>query len=311
MEKPDPKLLANAADALDIHHPALVEKDYYAVQLLKHIRQVDVPEYQLVFAGGTCLAKAHKNTYRMSEDVDIKLVANPETLQRSRSEQRKLRDRAYQSIIEITQGLELLKIRVKPKKRNEGRYQQFLIDYPRDQNDVSVLRPYLQFEITESALFQESVIKPIKSLYAEAYNQPCEIPECDCVAVESIAAEKFVSLLRRTALVARDSSRRDDEALVRHVYDLHLILSSSEKRDLITSMIEQVIEIDLEQFGNQHPEFVKDPKGELRFGLQSLKDNPLHRERYQRFIGPLVYHPNPPVWELALSSLERLAAEVL
>ena len=47
MEKPDPKLLANAADALGINYPALVEKDYYAVQLLKLIGQVNVPEYKM------------------------------------------------------------------------------------------------------------------------------------------------------------------------------------------------------------------------------------------------------------------------
>ena len=103
----------------------------------------------------------------------------------------------------------------------------------------------------------------------------------------------------------------DDKALVRHVYDLHLILQSNSKRDLIKSMIAQVIEADIDQFGNQHPEFLKDPKGELQFGLQRLKENPVHKERYEQFNGSLVYHPNPANWIKAIGTIEQLASEVL
>ena len=273
------------------------------MRLLKLIDSIEVPGYRLVFAGRTCLTKAHLDTYRMSEDVDIKLVADKLTLQKSRSEQRKLRSEIHNGILELIKSIEFLTVKPKPKKRNEGRFQQFLIDYPKAYKEPEALRPYLQLEVTESILLQEAVKKPVRSLYTEIAKDPYEVPECVCAELESIASEKFISLLRRTASVARDPSRMDDQALVRHVYDLDLILQSSKKIDLIKSMIYQVIEIDLEQFGNQHPEFVKDPKGELKFGLQALKDNPLHKERYQRFNGPLVYHPNPADWETALSTL--------
>jgi len=76
-------LFADVADTLGIAYPAIVEKDYYAVQLLKLLAGLDTPGYILVFAGGTCLAKAHQNTYRMSEDIDIKFVPNDETCQKS------------------------------------------------------------------------------------------------------------------------------------------------------------------------------------------------------------------------------------
>ncbi|MBL1276515.1 MAG: nucleotidyl transferase AbiEii/AbiGii toxin family protein [Ectothiorhodospiraceae bacterium] len=82
----DSTLFTDVADALGIAHPAIVEKDYYAIQLLKLLSAVETPDYQLVFAGGTCLAKAHQNTYRMSEDIDIKLVPAEEILLKSRSE---------------------------------------------------------------------------------------------------------------------------------------------------------------------------------------------------------------------------------
>lgn len=70
----DPSLFTDVADVLGIKNPAIVEKDYYAVQLLSTLRSLTFENYVLVFAGGTCLAKAYQNTYRMSEDIDIKLV---------------------------------------------------------------------------------------------------------------------------------------------------------------------------------------------------------------------------------------------
>jgi len=45
-----------------------VEKDYYCTVLLRHLA-AQAPE--LVFKGGTCLAKVHVGFYRMSEDLDF------------------------------------------------------------------------------------------------------------------------------------------------------------------------------------------------------------------------------------------------
>jgi predicted nucleotidyltransferase component of viral defense system len=60
------------ADALAISNPVIVEKDYYAILLLKELSSLHYEDYQLIFFGGTCLTKIHQNTYRMSEDIDIK-----------------------------------------------------------------------------------------------------------------------------------------------------------------------------------------------------------------------------------------------
>jgi len=48
----------------------LVEKDYFCSVLLQHFAQ-HAPE--LVFKGGTCLAKVHIGFYRMSEDLDFSI----------------------------------------------------------------------------------------------------------------------------------------------------------------------------------------------------------------------------------------------
>ena len=49
----DPTLFADIADFINISSPAFIEKDYYAVQLLKTISSIKLAETKLIFAGGT------------------------------------------------------------------------------------------------------------------------------------------------------------------------------------------------------------------------------------------------------------------
>ena len=303
----DSSLFLDIADALSISSPAIVEKDYWATQLLKEISQLTPEGFQLVFSGGTCLAKAHQNTFRMSEDIDIKMIPNADTLAQSKNQRRQLRRDIHQLILNIIFNSDIFKLAADPKKRNEGKYQQFLIEYPRAHDTLDALRPHLQLDLTESDLLEDPVELSLSSLYASTLKEPGEVQSIACVSVHSTASEKFVSLLRRTASHARDNSRPDDKTLIRHVYDLHLIYESMASPSALKSMVEQVIEIDKSQFGNQHKEFVNNANSELRYGLSLLIDQAHHQERYNQFIGPLVYHPSPAKWDEAISSVQELA----
>jgi predicted nucleotidyltransferase component of viral defense system len=85
MTQLDSSLFADVADALGIGSPSIAEKDYYAIQSLCLLSHLKSEYYDFVFSGGTCLTKTYKNTYRMSEDVDIKLIPKLHTLQLTRS----------------------------------------------------------------------------------------------------------------------------------------------------------------------------------------------------------------------------------
>lgn len=307
MSTVDTTLFLDIADALGISSPAIVEKDYWATQLLKELSQLTPKGFQLVFSGGTCLAKAHQNTFRMSEDIDIKMIPNESTLAHSKNQQRQLRRDVHQLIFNVVSDSDVFKFAADPKKRNEGKYQQFLIQYPRDHDTPEALRPHLQLDLTESDLLEDPVALSLSSLYASKLKKVGEVQSIECVTANSTASEKFVSLLRRTALHARDNSRPDDKTLIRHVYDLHLMYESMASPSALKSMIEQVIEIDKNQYGNQHKEFVIDASSELRYGLSLLIDQAHHQERYNQFIGPLVYHPSPAKWAEAISSIQELA----
>lgn len=301
----DASLFADAADALGIAEPAIVEKDYYAVRLLQLLSTLSIEGYTLVFAGGTCLAKAYRNTYRMSEDIDLKLVPSQEIHRLSATQQRKLRRAMFNQVRDTIEESDLFALDGEPKRRNEGRYQVFTLRYPREQRPVDTLRPHLLLEITESHLSLPAVHCPIQSLFAQVTGAPPEVDALPCAALEAIAAEKFVALGRRTALVDRNPNQKDDQTLIRHIYDLHLLQEGLGDIDSVTSLVRQVIKVDLEQFGHQHPEFVADPLGELRRGLDLVRQ-PQYAERYQHFTGPLVYHQSPPEWEEVCGTLESL-----
>ena len=306
MSEFDPSLFPDIADALGMSSPAIVEKDYWATQLLKEISQLTPPGFQLVFSGGTCLAKAHQKTFRMSEDIDIKMIPDAMTLARPKNQQKQLRRDIHRLILDTIDSRSF-KLVADPKKRNENRYQQFLIEYPRTHDTPKALRPHLKLDLTESGLLEHTIELSLGSLYAEHLKKALEIQNIACVTVNSIASEKFVSLLRRTALHARDNSRLDDETLIRHVYDLHIIYESIKSHSDLKPMVAHVIDIDKNQFGTQHKEFVNDPNSELRYGLSLLIDQAHHQKRYHQFIGPLVYHPSPAKWGEAIMSVQKFA----
>ncbi len=307
----DPSLFADVADTLGIAHPAIVEKDYYAVQLLKLLPTLKTPNYTLVFAGGTCLTKAHQNTYRMSEDIDIKLIPSEKTLQESRTAQRQLRRVLHKQIVDLFENSDMFRLIQEPIRRNEYKFQQFMFEYPTHHGRFDALRPHLQLDLVESTLLQAPLNSPIGSLYAEVVKDDHEVIEFSCAALESTAAEKFISLLRRTAAFARDHDKKDEPTLIRHLYDLHLILTGGAKIELIKEIVPQVIAIDAADFGNQHPEFRDDPVSELIFGFEKLIQEPQYKQRYAEFIGPLVYHPDPADWDASITSFKNFMHSIL
>jgi predicted nucleotidyltransferase component of viral defense system len=57
----------------------LIEKDYFCTALLEYLTAASE---ELVFKGGTCLAKVHANFYRLSEDLDF-VISTPSGAPRS------------------------------------------------------------------------------------------------------------------------------------------------------------------------------------------------------------------------------------
>ncbi|MBT2785159.1 MULTISPECIES: nucleotidyl transferase AbiEii/AbiGii toxin family protein [unclassified Halomonas] len=312
--KIDPSMFSDVADALGIDGPAIVEKDVYAVHLLSLLSTLNSETFELVFAGGTSLAKAHHKLFRMSEDIDIKLVARDRKATGMSRTALKVERKAVLTEIEtIISRSQILELDSDDGvvKRNEYRYAEFTVRYPRTQRNISALRPDLKLDVTASELYEPAVLCPVSSLYADVLKLSPEVASFPVVSLHATISEKLVALLRRTAHVNRDLSRKDDETLVRHVYDLHMATSGGYDMAALRTLVEAVIQTDVAQFGNQHAQFVTNPAGELLYGLGCLQTHPIHQDRYERFIGPLVYHDEPATWGDALQTVAELAQQLL
>lgn len=310
MSQFDPTLFADIADSLRLPSPAFIEKDYYAVQLLKSICSINLSVGKLVFAGGTCLTKAHLPTYRMSEDIDLKFVPGDSFVNLSDSQKRKFRSDLGSIFINAVESTGLFKLMHK-ESRSEGRYRCLSVNYPRSHNHVA-LRPELKLELTEVAAQHVLPIEAsIGSIYASVLQQQHEIQSLACDHIETILVEKFVGLLRRTAEVARGHSDSDDATLVRHVYDLYLINAQAHKFGNISDIFKKIMQRDIVQFGMRHTELNSDPIAELLYGLNILSSDREYKNRYEKFLGPLVYNANPPTWDQGVENLHAITNVML
>ena len=266
---------------------ALVEKDVHVLRAIRALLAVDAAPFTLVFGGGTALARAHKLVQRMSEDVDFKIVPTPAApvsrsgLHRQRSA---LRDR-------VTTALQAAGFAFDPKdavrSRDESSYTIFQLPYTAG-GAVEGLRPTIQIELQHATLRLPRVTLPVSSFIAEALNRAPEVPAIACMNVTETAAEKLVSLTRRTAMDLAGLSRDFDPALVRHIYDLH-VLRDHVDRGTVIALARDIAAADSDEFRNQYPAYHTDIAGETHKALDALRTDPVHRLRYDRFLAIMVY----------------------
>ncbi|HFQ5225467.1 TPA: nucleotidyl transferase AbiEii/AbiGii toxin family protein [Vibrio vulnificus] len=299
------------SDALELGNPAIIEKDFWVVALLAELAKVSPEYHQMVFSGGTALAKSNVKILRMSEDVDIKLIPNQAFDELSRAKKKDVRKAwVYEIEQEITHS-ERFTVETR-SVRDEYRYVEFELRYPQQFSQVPCLRPIIKLELIETIPLLDVESRSIQSLVAELYQQPHEVSSFDCVSVYATLVEKIISMLRRTMSVKRNTERSDDVALVRHIYDVHCItkLTMSELNS-IDGLFKAVLEEDIARFGNQHAEFVANPKQELQLGLKELEENPIFRQRFQDFVTPMVFNTEPHDFDTCFASFKRIAASLI
>ena len=129
----DSSLFADVADTLGLGNPAIVEKDYYVVQLLTLICALKPEHHQIVFSGGTALAKSSVKTNRMSEDVDLKLNVNQSFFDLpSRNAKRNSRKAFMQLVETMIESSNMFSTDKRPVILDEYRYFSFDIRYPQE-----------------------------------------------------------------------------------------------------------------------------------------------------------------------------------
>jgi len=277
---------------------ALVEKDLHVVRAIAALASFDAAPFSLIFGGGTALARAHRLVRRMSEDVDFKVVplaAAPVSRSALRRQLDRLRHRVSAELQSAGFAFDAADKSI-AWARDEGRYAVWQLPYGGEGRAGAGLRPAIKVELNYAPLRQPAVTLPVRSFVAEALNRPPEMTGIACVSIVQTAAEKLVSLTRRTAMEMAGASRDPDPTLVRHIYDLHMMRALVDPA-IVADLARAIAAADAQEFASQYPAYAADIAGETRTALEALRSNPLHRERYGRFMADMVYGERPEFGE--------------
>lgn len=277
-------------DILDVQNyfslpsPALVEKDYHVTRALAAISTADTGRIRLVFSGGTALGRAHKLIQRMSEDIDLKIVADPLP---TRPELRALRETVSNAL--LTAGFVFDPTNSDHvTSRNASRYTVYRLPYQPTAPGVGILRPEIQIELALWPIRLPTIHREVKSFYAEAFQQEPEVANIACVSILETAAEKFVALTRRVAAEQATPIESRDKTLVRHIYDLHVIRAHYDFAE-VTPLIPQIMQADSDAYGNQYPPYREDPHKETWSAISILEDDPHYAAIYAELNRDMVY----------------------
>lgn len=175
----------------------LIEKDYFCSLLLEYFSTIP----DLIFKGGTCLAKVHADFYRLSEDLDFTIPMPVDSTRKDRQEKIKPTKEAFKKI-----QTELPDIRIKEDLTGAHSSMQYLatLEYTSlitsnaesIKFEVSLREPLL--EKSNSYHSHTILLNPVNSKRA------CSVIQLPCIAKREAYSEKF-----RAALTRREPAIRD------------------------------------------------------------------------------------------------------
>jgi len=282
--------------------PALVEKDFHVVKALTAIAAVEAAPFKLVFGGGTALSRAHRLISRMSEDIDLKIVAETDP---PRSALRRLRDNVTQALLDADFVFDPNNAAHR-QSRNESKYTIFRLPYPAIMPGEGALRPEIQVELSLWPLRRPAVDLPVTSFVAEANGRQPELPSLACVSVAETAAEKLVALTRRAATEMARADGERDPTLVRHLYDLHVLRAYYDPAD-VAALARDVMQDDARAYGNQFPAYRDNPLGETLRAVECMSTDGAYKAGYAAFHDAMIYGDHID-FGTCIATLQELAA---
>ncbi len=178
--------------------PRLIEKDYFCTLLLNYLASASE---DLVFKGGTCLAKVHADFYRMSEDLDFAISMLESASQSERGRKATKLKRVVETIPDSMPGF----LVTKPLS-GANRSKQYSAEI-RYSSLVSSQRENIYVEVS----LREQLLTPVyygqaKTLLlnpvsSDALMKPIGL---NCISWMEGFAEKFRAALTRREVAVRD-----------------------------------------------------------------------------------------------------------
>jgi len=299
-EPPSAEVIEEAAIELAVH-PAFVEKDWYAVQVLKAVVGHGGKNEPAIFSGGTSLSKGHALIQRFSEDLDFIVDS---TNIRNRADRREFR----QSIIgeiDAIEGFSVVGDSI--EVRDNSKFFSFRISYPQHHAGHQSLRPYLKLELSFRGLSLAATERPIRSFIAELKKNEADT-SIRCVKPVETAADKFNALVWRIKIKDREreeGSKWNEPQIMRHLHDLcaleQKVLASVEFADLVR----QKFPADAKRGGLDEHCTLQKAAAEM---IEKLETESLYREEYSKFVDAMSYAVESEKidFDTALHSLKRI-----
>jgi predicted nucleotidyltransferase component of viral defense system len=179
--------------------PRLVEKDYFCTLLLGYLAGA---VGDLVFKGGTCLAKVHAGFYRLSEDVDFVI---PTPVDATRAERSRRAAGLKQAVARIDGRLQGFRVVTALAGANESTQYVGALAY------TSLLDPRQEEMIRIEVSLREPLIEP--AIHGEArtllLDPVSRAPRVPIVRVPSLSRREAMAEKLRAALSRREAAIRD------------------------------------------------------------------------------------------------------
>lgn len=296
----DPDIILEIATELGVA-PSFIEKDWYAVQVIKLVSEHSTNEMTPIFSGGTCLSKAFGLIERFSEDIDFQIMSKTPTNRMER--------RAYRTkIIDLINNQEEFSVkRDSVKSRDSSNFFSFSISYPKTQILDNSLRANLKLEMS----FKDGILPvkkcDIQSFVAQYTEKPAET-NVNCIMPVKTAADKFSALLWR--INARDRKQplgtaKNDPTIIRHLHDLAALEEIALTDKKFVPMVLITFEEDKGRGGISEDISLRDT---AKKALHNLGNYKAYRKEYSQFVDAMSYADihSRITFEMAIASFKRI-----
>lgn len=290
----------------------VIEKDLYVTQAISIVSHVSHELYDLIFQGGTSLAKAHRIIERMSEDCDFRMRFKGSGRKLSNELKRKeLRKFRHELVDALKKNGFILgddAIRV----RNEGQFMGIRAEYPSVYPVTESIKPFIALDFFLAEVKVEPENKLVTTLVKQILGDKVDHPEfsVSSVAIIETAAEKWVGLTRRVATSAHRQHYRDAN-LVRHLYDLYKINECGCFSDEFNTLACRIVLDDRKHYKSHNDDYYRDPVSEIKRAVDELHGSTEWHDNWDHFVDTMVFAKEKPTYEDVLGNLQNKTETVL
>ena len=290
----------------------VVEKDLYVTQAISIVSKISHELYDLVFQGGTSLAKAHRIIERMSEDCDFRIRLRGSDKSLSKEFKRKALRAFRHELVDALKSQGFIIEDKSVRVRNGGQFMGLRANYPTIYPTTIGLKPFLALEFFLAEVKLPVETKPVTTLVKQLLGDKVEHPEFSVksVAIMETAAEKWVGLTRRVA-TSRHRSHYRDANLVRHLYDLHKINELDYFNDEFNNLVPRIVLDDRKSYKNHNDDYYRDPVGEIKRAVDELSKSNEWHENWDQFVEAMVFAKEKPSYQDVIANLHDKTDKVL